>query len=225
MKVTILYFVLTALSTVSVTAGPIFSNFGPGDSYGSTAMGVTPGFTRGYDFILTGNPGQQYTLTGIELAIWLLPIFAGPNPKLGIRLMGDSAGAPDPAMVLEDFVLTGVAAYPHILSVTSTGYPILAAGKTYWFMLGPPSPMDMQALWFENSIGDYGRTATLETAYAGGPVPRGAMRISGEVISAANPDPRGEVISADNPEPGTYALLAIGLLALIAVSRIYRRAA
>jgi hypothetical protein len=128
-------------------------------------------------------------------------------------------------MVLEDFVLTGVAAYPHILSVTSTGYPILAAGKTYWFMLGPPSPMDMQALWFENSIGDYGRTATLETAYAGGPVPRGAMRISGEVISAANPDPRGEVISADNPEPGTYALLAIGLLALIAVSRIYRRAA
>jgi len=182
-------------------SGTIFSNFGPGDTYGPDGIGIGAIPVPGY-FLYAATPfspaGADYRLTGLELP---LAVVSGPL-EADVFLMGDLGGAP--SGVIEAFHLTGFApAGPlTLVSIPSVLNPVLASGTQYWVAAtgGTPTTFAIWALTLfagDPSAGGASRAIIFGedagwTVYSGART--GAVRVSGDAV----------------PEPACFLLTAAG---------------
>jgi hypothetical protein len=193
-------FLLILLSPLTGTARAdvIYSDFGPGDRYGSTAwvIGQDPLLCcfreAGNSFTPTSG---TFTLDRIEVAAIHLH---GAN-ILDVWLMDDAAGRP--GKIIESIHLLNQLPVDHagVVAANSSLHPLLAQGTPYWVVLSTASTSELY--WVENSTNDLGLASRLNA----GPwvlhpdYVRGVFRVSGSPV----------------PEPGAFILLGLGILHLL----------
>jgi hypothetical protein len=195
-------------------AGPIFNNFGAGDSY-KTNQGDAIGkvgannFTTASEFTATSSGN----LSSITIA--LSRIGSAGSGDVTVKLETDS-GSGGPGSVIESFSVpvSSLGAFggnnsPVVLN--SVLDPALTAGTDYWLVVSAPSPDSID--WNFNPIGDIGDHATSVNggAFFLGSGTHGAFRLDSGLAAAV-------------PEPATLALVGLGALGLVGYRRLRRRA-
>jgi hypothetical protein len=189
--------------TTSARAGILFTDFGPGDTYISSA-GYSIGGASGA-FGQLNIMGATFTadLTGTLTEIDV-PFFNQGWPGIfNLALYADD-GTGKVGALLESFQNIGPATPAGgIFSVDSSLHPLLTAGDAYW-LIATPASSSTAVYWNENSIGSYGTIYT----DSGGSVN----------YSTDSTLPAFRVIGATSvPEPSAL-LLGLGGLALVASS-------
>lgn len=138
--------VVAILGSVQVSAVPLYSTLGPGDSYNTTTgytIGLSPHFyDQGNQFVIGGT--QSYFLDTIEVAIGLL---SGTN-EVDFWLMSDAGD--EPGTIIESFNFVGqmgnFGEYNLLLVGTSVLNPVLTPGTKYWLIASAPQS-DTWAAW------------------------------------------------------------------------------
>ena len=183
-------------SQLSAAPGTIFSNFGPGGTFGSSLQRYDCDMTCGFmSAPFTASASGQ--LTSIQL-----PIDSNNSP-ITIALYTSSGGAP--GTLLESWT-TAVPATETLVTVTSVLNPTLSAGSQYWIVFTVPATTGEDIQWFQNLIGQtgglfFGTSLTAQThVFAANPLP--AIQVLGNL---SGPPPV--------PLPPTL-LLTLGGLAL-----------
>ena len=198
-------FMIVAVIAGRLSAAPIFSTLGPGDSY-SSSWGYTLGtnntgffyeYDQGNQFVIGG--ATSYNLDTIEVAIGLVSLVGlvkGTN-QLDVWLMNDAGD--QPGAIIESFhfvdAMGDFSASPLVLG-TSVVRPLLTPGIKYWLIASTPVA-DTWAAWNGSDPAVSGLRAyrsganpwTLTTDE-----PMAAFRVSGTVI----------------PAPGAIILVGIG---------------
>ncbi len=173
------------------TAGVITSTFGPGDSFDAgTGWIVDASQDMAMPFTVSG--GSNFTFTSVELAL------SGSLGTLNILLMSDAAGLP--GGVIESITVTDPAG---ITTATSTAFPTLVAGTTYWIATQYLTD-GYDGGWNLNDQGFIGPEAsTLDSGASWIPFDNtlSAFRVNGDTIAAV-------------PEPGSLTLLGVGRVSL-----------
>jgi hypothetical protein len=169
--------ILAALppATPGPTASIVFSNLGPGNSFGGIACGIPFSFPAGFDFITP--PGQLFELSSIEIAAQVTGTpFDGD--LFSLRLQADGGGFP--STVLEVFnPLQAPVNVPAIVTATSVSRPRLQPSTRYWVIVAAGTPsVPIITTWMVNSIGDTGLNSGCPTS--GGL--RGALRVKGFAV-------------------------------------------
>jgi hypothetical protein len=180
-------------------AGVIFSNLGPGDSFGMTSGRVvgnrtTPFGSVTLEFAAAFTPVSDVIFTGADFAAELLE--QPGNLTVALLATGPS-GTPDAA--LEMFTVAAPA-LPSLVSIASSLNPVLNAGTEYWLDISSASTA---AWWLDNDQGLSGPVAlnqngqgfVLLTDYEGNPPVQPAFRAP-----------------VDVPEPSSLLLVMVGLL-------------
>jgi len=196
----VLWVLLSAYSQ-RANAGPIFSTFGPGDSYwpGGTVIGQAGSEQeKGYQFMFADT--YSYYLDMIELPVSL---YRGTN-ELNVWLMTDDGDVP--GTIIESFsFIDAMGPYEWgrinpLLIGNSMLHPILAQDTKYWLVASGPAA-DTEAIWHMSYPQVIGLEAMRMRAgpWAGEPWEvrtnvMSAFRISGTVI----------------PAPGAFVLGVIG---------------
>jgi hypothetical protein len=136
--------VLVLVMTGRAGATPVFSTFGPGDSYGSggyMVYSVLPGFFNvdqdmGDRFLFSGT--QSYTLDSIELTLDYASFpGTGPTNVVDLWLMTDVLAFPGtdlfhrPGDIIETFALD-VSTSTRIVVGASVLHPVLNPDTNYW---------------------------------------------------------------------------------------------
>jgi len=179
---------LALLGVAPVRADVVFSNLGPGDSFGPGFLSVRGPSAAGGE----RNIAQRFTVTGGDFiftsAELALRSFTAPSP-LTIRLMEDAGGLP--GATLETMQVT-VPAGASLVTAASATNPLLLNGQTYW--IGTDAGTDagdhFQRAWHLNNQGQSGNSA----ANSGGPwfpivgSPDAAYRVSGDPVTAGAPE-------------------------------------
>ena len=196
-------------------ADAIFSNLGPGDSFGMTSGWVvgnrtTPFASLTLEVAVVFTPASDAIFTGVDFAAELL---GEPGDLTVALLVTGASGTPDAA--LETFTVAAPA-LPSLVSIASSLHPVLSAGTEYWLDISSASTA---ALWFDNDQGMLGPVAqnqngqgfVLLTDFAGNPPVQPAFRINDDPVgfssaSAALAD------LVDAPEPSSLLLVIAGLL-------------
>jgi PEP-CTERM motif len=186
----------------------IFSNLGPGNSYGSTGRSL--GDPGDGDYVTLGNAftvgATSMNLSEIEVAAGLM---RGTN-QLTIDLDADSGGSP--GAVIESFTIKnampgfGTVSMNNLVTATSVLHPLLTAGTQYWVVLSVPDDGLTWAAWNLNSTGDTGPVVISHDGVMGDPqtITRGAMEILGQ---------------SSVPEPSTLVMLGTSGVVLLAFGR------
>ena len=194
---------LIALTSICLpaSAGVIYSNLGPGDSF--AADGCTLGLgggVCGYQF----QAATSANVTSIELVAFLVDGDTG----LDVWLKSDNGGLP--GTTLEHFQLAAgsLLADGKLFSLPSLLNPPLTSGSSYWLLATTTNP-DAWATW------NYTDPAVLGTSYFFDGTDE--TTLSGETMGAF----RVNGTSSDIPEPGTLSMLLAGA-ALIA-AKLARR--
>lgn len=187
------------------SAGVIYSNIEPGDTFGpGVAIGLEP-FGGPYNNAGIGFvSSQNYTFESMELAVSL---FSGPN-VLDVDLMSSMGGLPN--QVLESFTLNGdmsTDSATGLVTIDSVTHPLLEAGQVYWVVAAGGSTTT--AFWAENSNG-------VEGPNVSGPSLTSLVRDANTNTVEAI-----EVSGNPVPEPGSWILMGGALLLGTAYS--YRR--
>ena len=155
-------FVLCNLLVVLLTAGqlqavPVYSTFGPGDSYGMSSWTIGfPGteLDTGVPFAIT--VGIPHTLDSIELAAGL---FSGTN-EIDVWLMSDNAGKPGATIEAFNFTNLGdIGTVNPLLLGNSVLNPTLTPGTDYWLVASAPHENDTFAGWNTSSPTVFGPIA------------------------------------------------------------------
>jgi hypothetical protein len=205
----------------SANAGVIFSNLGPGDSFGTTSGWVvgnriTPFGSTTLEIAAAFTPAAGAVFTGADLATESI----GQPGDLTVALLATgSSGTPDTA--LEMFIVPAPMD-PSLVSLQSALNPVLNAGTEYWLDISSSSGA---AVWLDNDQGALGPVASnqngqgfvLLTDFGGNPPVQPAFRINGDPIGLFSTS-----AAADAPEPSTFILVVAGLL-LIRPGRIMRK--
>ena len=213
--------ILIAGIAAPANAGVIFSNLGPGDSFGMTSGWVvgnrtTPFGSVTLEVAAAFTPSSDAIFTGADFAAELLQ---QPGDLTVALLTTGASGTPDVA--LETFTVAAPA-LPSLVSIASSLNPVLNAGTEYWLDISSASTA---AWWLDNDQGVYapvaqnqnGRGFVLLTDYEGNPPVQPAFRVNGDALGGSNtfaavPAP------VDAPEPSSLPLVIAGLL-------LYRSAA
>lgn len=207
MKRTIILSVTVALALVGqVSAVPIYSTFGPGDSYGLTTYDIgRPGYNwdRGEQWSFTET--RQYTLDSIELAVRHIAeccVPVGPD-LLQVSLMTDASG--QPGSVIESWTFTNQTSIePRILVGTSTTHAVLDPGTLYWLVASTPDGESWIG-WLKSSptvLGTHGRNLDSSGWEIYTNITQGAFRINATPV---------EVPPEPVPVPGAAFLAGIGM--------------
>jgi len=150
-------FMIVAVIAGQLSAAPIFSTLGPGDSY-SNLWGYTLGtnntgyfydYDQGNQFVIGGT--TSYNLDTIEVAIGLVSLIDYPKGtnQLDVWLMNDAGGQLGPGTIIESFhfvdAMGDFSASPLVLG-TSVVRPLLTPGTKYWLIASTPVA-DTWAAW------------------------------------------------------------------------------
>ncbi|MBN1505922.1 MAG: hypothetical protein JW955_03705 [Sedimentisphaerales bacterium] len=208
--------IVLTIATVFVISGhavavPIYSTFGPGDSYSNWAAYDVgrPGYDwdRGEQFMYSCPLGLTCTLDSIEIAMRQAYIDCVPVGEniVDVWLMTDNGGKPGAIiegwtfvdeMFIEGRILTGV----------STLHPVLQPDTPYWLVASAPDGSTW-ALWPKSSpvvLGDHARKLGDDNWQVYSDITQGAFRINATCVQ----DP--PVV----PAPGAVVLGSIGVVLL-----------
>jgi hypothetical protein len=135
-----LLYLATSASNVSaqVTA---FSNFGPGNTYGSFGQTIGGQFINGYKFT-SGASGQ---VSEIDIGI-------GGSGTFNLNLYSDNSGTLGSSLWSVSGVPVGTGS-PNPASILVNSGPTLSSGQNYWLVASGPSP---SAFWSPNTTGSTG---------------------------------------------------------------------
>ena len=148
-------FMIVTVIAGQLSAAPIFSTLGPGDSYsgswgytiGTNNTGFLYDYDQGNQFVIGGT--TSYNLDTIEVAIGLVSLIDYPKGtnQLDVWLMNDAGG--QPGAIIESFhfvdAMGDFSASPLVLG-TSVVRPLLTPGTKYWLIASTPVA-DTWAAW------------------------------------------------------------------------------
>lgn len=194
----------------SMRADTVFSSFGPGQSFptnhfwdvGNTGSGS--GQVVAFPFI----PSETVELTSADLA---LSQQISPFTPLNVFIETNTSGMP--GSILDTLTQQGTFnANAAVVSFTCSTCSVLTAGTTYW-IVGQQSDASAQTVWLWSPT-DTASWFFNSTDSATGPWSPATVANN---ISAF--DVNGTTPTSPTPEPGSLALLATGVLGLMAAGR------
>jgi hypothetical protein len=200
---------LTVASTFfagSSFAGVIYTNLGPGYSYGGayTAAGGTGVIQFGTTFTAT-NSGP--------LSQVLVPVGDDPLKILTFDLYSDN-GAGQPGALLEEWSNIAVPQFTALVTLESVVDPLILAGDAYWFTATsqniPANGINFGLQWADSPV------------LSGGGIwaPDGTGGWANEFNSPPNVENQAAIeLDTPTPEPGSWALFGFGLATVLAKYR------
>jgi hypothetical protein len=211
--------VLVAVSVLGLLASRaeasivVYSDFGPGQTYGSSlndAAGATSFIGEDVGYADPFTPASTVTFASV-----LLPLSSVAGTKsLVVSLRPSVSGSP--GAPIESFTVTGLPSFP-----TSTVYqlnslldPVLTAGSTYWIAIFPGGSNTV-AGWNFDSVGVNG----------------GAANVNGSNTWTQNPDNTSSAFEVlgnplATPEPASLSMLAgLGACTMMWIGKRRRAAA
>jgi hypothetical protein len=181
-----------ALLASSCWADVIYTNFGPGNTYGGTywPVGGASGQTIAASFV----PTLSYDLGSVSVAVQYSKGVDGLNSIIVAADAGDAPGA-----VIESFNNLLFPVSPDIETVNSVLNPLLLAGQKYWIVMTTTASTEM---WFFNDSSQtglaYGNTGQATWGWD-----------DTDSTPAFQVDSNGAAVVL--PEPGTIGMLLVAL--------------
>ena len=206
---TILTLAAVLAITGQATAVPIYSTFGPGNSYDPVfAYDIgSPGYNwdRGEQFMYSCPQSRSCTLDSIEIALRQVYIDCTPVGvnKIDVSLMTDAGGKPGTLIEGWSFV-NQLDINAQILMGTSVLHPVLNPDTPYWLVASAPDSSTW-AEWLKSSpvvLGTHGRKLGSDPWEIYNNITQGAFRINATCIE----------IPPRVPAPGALILGGIGML-------------
>lgn len=215
--IAICLFAVLLVSAGAVKADTVFSNLAAGSPTYNAFSGYAsgPSGTSGNTFVwaMPFEPSANYNLTQIDVALGLL----GGTNAVTITLNSDTNNAPGTVLATwNEANLPDFGTCCTLEQLLPNSLVTLIAGNQYWVEVNPGAP-DSLIGWNWNSAGDFGTLWRSES---------GVINISGPISSSANLgafDVLG--VPATTPEPSSFGVLASGLLALLTISILRKKAA
>ena len=196
----ILSHMLVATAVLMVSALPasavtVYSTFGPGDTYDSTAGVVVSGDSN-IAASFTVPSANSYTLDSIRIGAGFYGT-GGPSDDLIVRLTNNGGSTVYESLSVH---VTNL----NIYTVPSVSHPILTAGETYWVILSPENSSE----WFDWQYNTQG----IKGFYRTPPV---------TWVNDLNETPAFEVNGtlAPVPIPSALLLMGSGLAGLVGIGR------
>jgi hypothetical protein len=191
--------------TFGVVTTTVYDSFSPGNTYNTgVAWGVSGAATSG------GYRGQAEffvpAVSGYLTTVQLATIQVGGS-KLSNFFVAQDSGFQTPGAILESFL--NVQNANGLLTINSTGQPLLQAGQMYW-LCDEPAADNSSNGWYQNNHGVTNGFAFERSQWGWGFV--------------SPPTPASgvfRVIVAPVPEPSVAGLAALGIVIL---ARRFRRA-
>lgn len=187
------------LITTPAKAAVIYSNFGSGDSYGSTSVTVfSAGVAHSYE---VGSATSPFFLDSIDLAVNSTGL---GGSGVSVHFAANKSGGNEPGDILETssvYVFQGTS----VATATFSGASLIGSPGTYWIWLVLNA--GDWARWYLNNTSALSdrasRTSSSDPWTVTQSVEQGAFRVQGTVV----------------PLPGAVWLLGLGLIGIVGVRR------
>jgi hypothetical protein len=186
--------IILALGGISahLSAGTLYSNLGPGNTFGGSTYGCGSGCGGFFSTTFTTTAGGQ-------LASIQVPLF-NPNGAVNVTVGLYTNSGGEPGTPLESWTIA-LTTSPQLITINSVATPTLSSGTQYWFVITLPGG-NAVINWPQNSqnvLGGAWNGATLTgqtQSNNGSPTP---------AIQLLSPPPAG------TPLPSTLLLTLCGL--------------